>query len=306
MQPSDGERDYSRPGTPTKRSTGGAERIRRAFAKAHAEGRAAFMPYQMLGHPSIEASPQMVEALAAAGADLFELGLPFSDPLADGPTIQAAAQRALDNGVTVGRCLALVGELRRRVPDRPFCLMGYVNPILAYGLERFVIEAVDAGADGLIVPDLPPDEPEAAELIALCREHGLATVFLLAPTSTPERIELAVSQSRGFVYLVSVTGITGARDALPSDLSDFVRRVRAAAERQPQASGAVSEPVYLAVGFGISNPALSAQVAQIADGVIVGSALVRLADSGEATTQETALAVAELGAALGRAARKLH
>ncbi len=172
------------------------------------------MPYQMLGHPTLEQSPQIIQALAAAGADLFELGLPFSDPLADGPVIQAAAQLALDNGVTVERCLAMVRELRAAIPETPFCLMGYVNPMLAYGLERFVVEAAAAGVDGLIVPDLPPDEPEAEELIALCRQHGLATVFLLAPTSTAERIELGVARSQGFVYLVSVAGITGARERL--------------------------------------------------------------------------------------------
>lgn len=271
----------------------GVERIQAAFAKARAQGRAAFMPYQMLGHPTPAQSPRIIQALAAAGADLFELGLPFSDPLADGPVIQAAAQRALDNGVTVERCLAMVAELRAAIPETPFCLMGYVNPVLAYGLARFVADAAAAGADGLIVPDLPPDEPEAEEMIALCRQHGLATIFLLAPTSTPDRIELGVARSQGFVYLVSVAGITGARDRLPNDLSAFVQRVRAEALRQAPAA-----PLYLAVGFGISTPALSAQVAQIADGVIVGSALVKLAASSADPVHD----VAELGVALAAAA----
>jgi tryptophan synthase alpha chain len=274
----------------------GVERIRAAFAQAQAEGRAAFMPYQMLGHPTLAQSPQIIQALAAAGADLFELGLPFSDPLADGPVIQAAAQRALDNGVTVERCLAMVAELRAAIPQTPFCLMGYTNPMLAYGLARFVADAAAAGADGLIVPDLPPDEPEAEELIALCRQHGLATIFLLAPTSTADRIELAVARSQGFVYLVSVAGITGARDRLPDDLSAFVQRVRAEAQRQSP-----GRPLYLAVGFGISTPALSAQVAQIADGVIVGSALVRLAAQGG---DDPAPAVAGFAAELAQAARR--
>jgi tryptophan synthase alpha chain len=250
----------------------------------------------MLGHPTLEQSPRIIEALAAAGADLFELGLPFSDPLADGPVIQAAAQRALDNGITVERCLGMVRELRAAVPDKPFCLMGYVNPMLAYGLARFVSDAAAAGADGLIVPDLPPDEPEAEQLMALCRQHGLATIFLLAPTSTPERISLGVARSQGFVYLVSVAGITGARDRLPDDLSAFVQRVRAEAQRQSP-----GRPVYLAVGFGISTPALSAQVAQIADGVIVGSALVRLAEQGG---DDPAPAVAGFAAELAQAARR--
>lgn len=253
------------------------------------------MPYQMLGHPTVAESPRIVEALAAAGADLFELGLPFSDPLADGPVIQAAGQRALDNGMTVARCLALVAELRQRLPDPPFCLMGYVNPILAYGPERFVADAVKAGADGLIVPDLPPDEPEAEELADLCERHGLALICLLAPTSTAERINLAVQRSRGFVYLVSVTGITGARAELPADLSAFVQRVRTAVSQRPR-----SEPLYVAVGFGIGSPAQAAQVAQLADGVIVGSALVKLA----ASVPQPAAAVGELGAALAQAARR--
>ncbi len=275
----------------------GVENIQAAFAQAQAEGRAAFMPYQMLGHPTLDTSPQIIEALAAAGADLFELGLPFSDPLADGPVIQAAAQQALDNGVTVERCLATVRELRAAIPETPFCLMGYVNPMLAYGLARFVADAAAAGADGLIVPDLPPDEPEAEELIALCRQHGLATIFLLAPTSTPDRISLGVARSQGFVYLVSVAGITGARDRLPDDLSAFVQRVRAEAQRQSP-----GQPIYLAVGFGISTPALSAQVAQIADGVIVGSALVKLA---EQSGDDPAPAVAGFAAELAQAAHRV-
>lgn len=272
----------------------GAERIRAVFARARAEGRAAFMPYQMLGYPTPEHSLRIVRSLAQAGADLFELGVPFSDPLADGPVIQAAAQRALDNGMSVARCLEMVAELRSELPDPPFCLMGYVNPLLAYGLERFVADAAAAGADGLIVPDLPPDEPEADELIALCRQHGLAPVFLLAPTSTPGRITLALTRSQGFVYLVSVTGITGARDALPTDLAEFVARVRAEALRQSPA-----DPLPLAVGFGISTPAQAAQVAALADGVIVGSALVKLA---AATEGDPAAAVAALAAALAAAA----
>lgn len=274
----------------------GVERIQAAFAQAQAQGRAAFMPYQMLGHPTLDASPRVIQALAAAGADLFELGLPFSDPLADGPVIQAAGQRALANGVTVQRCLEMVAELRAAIPDTPFCLMGYINPLLAYGLARFVAGAAAAGADGLIVPDLPPDEPEAEELIVLCRQHGLAPVFLLAPTSTADRIELGVARSQGFVYLVSVAGITGARERLPDDLGAFVQRVRA--ETQRQASG---QSLYLAVGFGISTPALSAQVAQIADGVIVGSALVRLA---EQSGDDPAPAVASFAAELVHAARR--
>lgn len=254
------------------------------------------MPYQMLGHPTLEDSPRVVEALAAAGADLFELGLPFSDPLADGPTIQAAGQAALDNGMTVARALASVGDLRRRLPNPPFCLMGYINPILAFGAERFLRSAAEAGVDGLIIPDLPPDEPEAESLAALCAEAGIAPIYLLAPTSTDQRIEMGVLRSQGFVYLVSVTGITGARAALSPDLGDFVARVRQAAARRP-----ADQRPYVAVGFGIGTPELAGQVARIADGVIVGSALVKLAGS----SREPASEVAALGAALRQAARRL-
>jgi tryptophan synthase alpha chain len=273
----------------------GVERIRAAFAKAQAQGRAAFMPYHMLGYPTPSLSNQIVAALAAAGADLFELGLPFSDPLADGPVIQAAGQVALDQGITVDRCLALVAELRKAIPGRAFCLMGYANPILAHGVERFVREAAEAGADGLIVPDLPPDEPEAEALADLCDRVGIAPIYLLAPTSTPDRIELAVARSKGFVYLVSVTGITGARAALPADLDSFVRRVRSATAHR-----LADERPYLAVGFGIASPEQSTQVACIADGVIVGSALVRLAGSSATPVAD----VASLGAALARATKR--
>lgn len=273
----------------------GIERIRAAFASAHAAGRAAFMPYQMLGHPSLDTSPRVIDALARAGADLFELGLPFSDPLADGPTIQAAGQVALDNGVTVERCFALVRELRRQLPAPPFCLMGYINPILAYGVERFVGAAAQAGVDGLIVPDLPPDEPEAEELATLCTQAGIAPVYLLAPTSTAQRIEMGVLRSQGFVYLVSVTGITGERAALAADLEDFIQRVR-----QVAAGRAVDERPYVAVGFGIGTPEVAARVARLADGVIVGSALVKLAGNSANPVHD----VAALGAALQQAARR--
>ena len=272
----------------------GVDAIRAAFARARAEGRAAFMPYQMLGHPTPQQSAAVIHALAAAGADLFEFGVPFSDPLADGPVIQAAGQCALDNGMTVARCLDAVRALRAAIPAAPFCLMGYINPLLAYGLERFVADAAAAGADGLIVPDLPPDEPEAEQLMQACAAHNLAVVALLAPTSTAERIALGVAHSQGFIYLVSVAGITGARRQLSASLNDFVARVRAEVQRQ-----AAVEAPYLAVGFGISTPEQAAQIARIADGVIVGSALVKLAGQ---VQPDPAPAVAALAAELRAAA----
>jgi tryptophan synthase alpha chain len=236
------------------------DRIEATFARTRQEGRAALMPYFTLGFPNIDASLAIVEAIAHAGADLIELGVPFSDPLADGPTIQGSTQVALENGVTVRKCLEMVGKLRARGVQQPLLLMGYTNPILAYGVGNFFADAAAAGADGFIVPDLPPEE--AIEMEAACDQHGCALVYLLSPTSTMERISLVSERSNGFVYLVSVSGVTGARQQLPPDLAAFVQRVRSV----------TSKP--LAVGFGISTPEQASLVGKLADGVIVGSALI--------------------------------
>jgi tryptophan synthase alpha chain len=225
------------------------------------------MPYLPLGYPTPEASLALVEAAVAGGADMLELGVPFSDPLADGPTIKGATHIALQQGTTVTRCLEMAQELRQRGITSPFVFMGYYNPILAYGEEPFCRACREVGVDGLIVPDLPPGEGETLE--SACRQHGLALIYLLAPTSTPDRVRLVTERSQGFIYLVSVMGITGARGSLPPDLAAFVSRVREVTEKP------------LAVGFGISTPEQAGQVAALADGVIVGSALVRLAGETE-------------------------
>jgi tryptophan synthase alpha chain len=258
----------------------GLEHIAAAFASAREEKRAALMPYFTLGYPDPETSLDVVEAIAGAGADLIELGVPFSDPLADGPTIQRSTQAALEQGVNVAQCIEMVADLRARGVTQPLMLMGYVNPILAFGVERFVAEAATAGADGFIVPDLPPEE--AAGIEAACRAHGRALVYLLAPTSPQERIELLASRTTGFLYLVSLAGVTGAREALPPHLADFVQRVRAVA-RTP-----------LAVGFGISTPEQARAVGQLADGVIVGSALIKAAGQGKGPAQAAAEFVRDL------------
>lgn len=242
----------------------GIENVRDAFDKALAERSAALMPYFTLGYPDRATSLAVIEAIAPY-SDLLELGVPFSDPLADGPTIQHSTQVALENGTTVADCMAMVRELRARGVDTPACFMGYYNPILAYGLERFVEDALEAGIQGFIVPDLPPEE--AAELAELANAGGLAYVYFLAPTSDPTRIAQVARQARGFIYLVSVTGVTGARQDIRSNLDDFVERVRAQAD------------LPLAVGFGISSPALAHSVGEIADGVIVGSALINAVDA---------------------------
>lgn len=255
----------------------GIEHIKNAFTK----GRPAFMPYAVLGYPDRAGGLKTIKTLVEAGADLLELGVPFSDPLADGPTIQAATQKSLENGTTVKDCLAQVHELRQQGIETPALLMGYINPILAYGLEKFVADAAAMGVDGLIVPDLPPEE--AGELEAACNGHGLALVYLLAPTSTLERIKLVAEKSQGFIYLVSLTGVTGARNELPPDLAEFVQRVRA------------QTSMPLAVGFGIATNEQARAVGQLADGVIVGSALVKRAAESPEKVRELA---EELRAAL--------
>lgn len=245
----------------------GITHISRTFEQARLQGRAALMPYYTLGYPNLADSQAIVEAIAEAGADLVELGVPFSDPLADGPTIQRSTQTALERGASVKRCLELTARLRQAGVDQPLLLMGYYNPILAYGVERYAAAAAQAGADGFIVPDLPPEE--ADELDAACQRNGLALVFMLSPNSTPERIAAVAARTHGFIYLVSLTGVTGARQALPDHLQEFITRVRQQAR------------IPLVVGFGISTPEQAQQVGCLADGVVVGSALINAVDQAQ-------------------------
>ncbi len=259
----------------------GAQRIAAAFA-GHGK-RAALMPYLMGGYPSVDESLAAGLAAADAGADLIELGIPFSDPLADGPVIHAAGTEALDAGVTPGDVLGVCKQLSERLP---VVLMVYSNIVLADGTDRFVSQAAAAGAAGLIVPDMPQDE--AATTRALCDAAGLALVPLVAPSSTAERVAEIGREARGFVYAVSLAGTTGERAELPPELPRLVERVRAA----------TSVPV--AVGFGISTGAQAASVGDMADGVIVGSRIVRAAgDGGAAAVGEV---VGELATALASGA----
>jgi len=227
-------------------------------------GHVALIPYVTVGYPSIEATLKVVPLLASSGCDIVELGIPFSDPLADGVTIQRASSRALQNGITPKICLEIARELSQKV-DIPLVFMTYYNPVFSYGLEEFCGACARAGIDGLIIPDLPPEEGSGLETIT--QRQGLDLVYLLAPTSTEARIRLAAERSRGFIYLVSVTGVTGARDRLPGDLEAFVARVRKA----------VTQP--LCVGFGISTSEQAKRVARIADGVIVGSRIIQLMEA---------------------------
>lgn len=255
--------------------THGIEAIAAMFRTAKAAGRAAFLPYFPIGYPSYGESLAIIESLAKVGVDGFEIGIPFSDPLADGPVIQSATQKALENGTTLRKCLDGVRELRARGVQQPMVLMGYVNPYLRYGLAQFVQDAKAAGVDGLIVPDLPPEE--ATQLSDLCRAAGLALVFMLAPTSSSERIALVAQQASGFIYVVSLTGTTGERSQLPPDVTDFIARVRAQTGDTP-----------LVLGFGISQPQHVEMIRDSVDGFAVGTAFVRA--GGEGTEAVLALA----------------
>ncbi len=236
--------------------------IDEVFFKCSHEGRAAFIPFLMAGDPDLNATAEYLEALAAGGADIIELGVPFSDPIADGPVNQRAAVRALESGTKLSGILQLVARHRDRL-GIPIVLFTYFNPIHARGVERFAEQAAASGVDGVLCVDLPPEEGER-DFIPALREQGVDTVFLLAPTSTRERVSKVGESSTGFIYYVSRTGVTGERTALPSDLVRDVKRLRKRLD-QP-----------LAVGFGLSTPEQIAEVGEIADGVVVGSAFVRL------------------------------
>jgi tryptophan synthase alpha chain len=241
-------------------------RIDATFAACRARGEAALVAYVMGGDPDLATSRAMALACVEGGADLLEIGMPFSDPIADGPTIQLAAERALARNTSVADCLALAAEVRART-SAPIALMGYVNPVLSHGEVRFLDDCAKAGVDAVILPDVPPEEAE--DLGRLARERGIATVFLLAPTSTPARRSAACAAASGFLYFVSVTGVTGARRELPPDLAAQVARVRE------------ESPVPVVVGFGVSTPAQAKALAGLADGVVVGSAIVsRIAEGG--------------------------
>jgi tryptophan synthase alpha chain len=235
------------------------------------KNRPIFMPYFPLGYPDLGTSIDVIEALAKNGADLIEVGLSFSDPLADGPVVQHATQIALEKGITVKKSLEAVKELRKRGVDIPLILMGYYNPMLAYGLERFVRDAKEAGADGFIIPDLPMEEAEEFQAI----NGDMPLIQMLAPTSPNERMEAIARNAKGFIYLVSVTGVTGERTSISEGLGDLIQRVREH----------TSAPVC--VGFGISTPEQAKQVGALADGVIVGSACVKTI-GGSQTPVETA------------------
>jgi tryptophan synthase alpha chain len=241
-------------------------RISATWDRLAAQGRRALILYLTVGFPERDSALEIVPQLVEAGADMIELGVPFSDPLAEGTTIQGATQRALRNGVTTRFCLETVHQLRERGIEVPLLLMGYLNPMLRYGMQRFCADAQSAGVDGLIFPDLPPEESD--DLLRTSQEHQLDLIQFLAPTSTETRIAHVTTHATGFIYCVSVKGVTGARAEVSADLPDFIARVRTRTQTP------------LAVGFGISRPEHAQYVAQLADGVIVGSALISEVERG--------------------------
>ena len=234
--------------------------IEKTFKKLRREGKKAFIPYIMAGDPDLERTREIVRLFEECGADIVELGVPFTDPLADGPTIQRASERALRKGVTLRKVILNVKEFRQEIKI-PIVLMTYYNPIFKYGVELFIHDAKETGINGVIIPDLPPDE--AAEFIRLAKKNHLDTIFLLAPTSTDDRIKKVAKASTGFIYYVSITGITGAALLLDGSMEILLSKIKRYTDKP------------IAVGFGVSTHEEASAVARVSDGVIVGSAIVK-------------------------------
>lgn len=245
-------------------------RISTLFAQRKEQGRKAFIAYLTAGDPSLAQTPDLVLALQRGGADLIELGVPFSDPIADGPVIQRASDRALRAGATLKKLLEKVHEIRRQ-SDVPLLLFSYLNPVLRYGFDKLARDAANAGIDGVLLTDLSVEE--AAEPVSRLRQQGLDTVFLAAPTSTEHRLGLVAKHSSGFVYLVSRTGVTGERASLADSAAPLTQRMRQVTQ------------LPLALGFGVSTPEQVAEVARLADGVVVGSAIVKFIEMNAASPE---------------------
>ncbi len=242
-------------------------RIDQKFADLKAQGRKAFVSYVMAGDPDMATSLAVVKGLPGAGVDIIELGLPFTDPMADGPTIQLAGQRALEHGMTVDATLELVRAFRAEDETTPIVLMGYYNPIYSRGVDRFLSEAKEAGIDGLIIVDLPPEEDD--ELCLPAQKAGLNFIRLATPTTDDKRLPRVLQNTSGFVYYVSITGITGAAEAQATDVGPEVARIKSQTDL----------PVI--VGFGINTPERAKTIAQVADGAVVGSAIVSQISAGK-------------------------
>ena len=241
-------------------------RIEKKFAALKAQGRKAFVSYIMAGDPDVETSLALLKGLPGSGVDVIELGMPFTDPMADGPTIQLAGQRALEGGQTLQKTLSMVAEFRKGDDETPIVMMGYYNPIYSRGVDRFLADAKAAGVDGLIVVDLPPEEDE--ELCIPANRAGMNFIRLATPTTDDKRLPKVLQNTSGFVYYVSITGITGAAAAQAADVAPEVARIKAKTD------------LPIIVGFGIRNPETAQAIASVADGAVVGTAIVKLVEEG--------------------------
>ncbi len=235
--------------------------LQKVFSELKKRDEKAFIPYITAGDPDIDTTERIIECLIESGADIIELGIPFSDPMADGPTIQAASERALKNNISIEDILACVGKIRKRFAT-PIILFGYYNPFLSYGIDRLCLDAAESGVDGFLVVDLPPEE--SAPLHMSAHENGLDVIYLVAPTSTETRIRRIAAQASGFIYFVSVTGVTGTRDDLADELEHYIHAIR------------LHSDLPVGIGFGVSTPDHVKKISSFADAVIVGSALVKI------------------------------
>ena len=260
---------------PTQSKDRDMTRIDAKFAALRAQGKKAFVAYVMAGDPNYATSLQVVKGLPAAGVDIIELGLPFTDPMADGPTIQLAGQRALEGGMTLQKTLDLATEFRKTDDTTPIVMMGYYNPIYSRGVDRFLADAKAAGVDGLIVVDLPPEED--SELCIPAQAAGLNFIRLATPTTDDKRLPRVLENTSGFVYYVSITGITGAAQAQATDVAPEVARIKSATDL----------PVI--VGFGITTPERAKEIAGISDGAVVGSAIVAQIGAGKPASEVLSL-----------------
>ena len=240
-------------------------RIAETFARCKAKGRTALMPFVTAGYPTMEITEKTIHALVDAGADLIEIGTPFSDPIADGTTVQRTSQVSLNNGTRLRDCIDLVRRVRADGIEVPFMLMGYFNPVVKYGLDRYITAAAEAGVDGFIVPDLPIEE--SGRVRDAARAKGIDLIYMAAPTTTESRLRQIGEMGSGFVYCVAVTGVTGARESMSASLGEYLDRVRQHTD------------LPLAVGFGISTPEHVAEVGKVADGAIVASAMINYTDA---------------------------
>jgi tryptophan synthase alpha chain len=261
-------------------------RIDKTFKNLTNKGNKAFIPFITAGDPTLDITRSLILRLESAGADIIELGIPFSDPIADGPSIQKASLRALENNTSLKDIISMVSDLRKDT-QVPIVLMGYYNPIYKYGVERFVVDAVKSGVDGIIVADLPPEE--ASELISSARKHELATIFLVAPTSTTERVKLIAETSTGYIYCVSTTGVTGAREKVSDTLEPMIELIKEHTDKP------------ISVGFGVSTPDQAREVSKMADGVIIGSAIVNLIEKYNDNPEKMLVSVEEFASSIANA-----